>query len=385
MRQRRLILKVCALGLLLGLAGCGAVRQLSVEDADRADAIAAKIEKARGMDASDCAPKELALAEVALAHARHEAREHHDADEVAEDFGKAEAAADELLTRTEPCWLAKQKQPGKDTDGDGVSDYKDRCSGTPKGVAVDAVGCPLDSDGDGVPDHLDECPRTPRGASVDAKGCPKDSDGDGLSDHDEVNVYGTDPNDPDTDDDGLNDGDEILKYETVPTNPDTDDDGLRDGDEVLKHKTDPKNRDTDGGSVSDGLEVVVAGTNPLDPKDDVKELKCVELQINFDFDKAVVKTEYYAEVERVSQYLKDYEEIFVTIQGHTDNVGTPEYNMDLSLRRARAVMDVLTERYGINKARLKAEGFGESQPIASNDTEEGRARNRRIYALIECR
>ncbi|QKQ28084.1 thrombospondin type 3 repeat-containing protein [Candidatus Reidiella endopervernicosa] len=69
-----------------------------------------------------------------------------------------------------------------DSDGDGVLDDKDRCPDTPKGVAVDAVGCPLDSDGDGVVDMHDQCPDTPKGAAVDTKGCQLDSDGDGVVD-----------------------------------------------------------------------------------------------------------------------------------------------------------------------------------------------------------
>lgn len=78
------------------------------------------------------------------------------------------------------------KSPDKgvvDSDGDGVPDDRDQCPGTPAGVAVDAVGCPLDSDGDGVPDYLDQCPGTPAGVAVDAKGCPIDSDGDGVPDY----------------------------------------------------------------------------------------------------------------------------------------------------------------------------------------------------------
>lgn len=61
----------------------------------------------------------------------------------------------------------------KDSDGDGVPDDKDKCPGTPKGVKVDADGCPIDSDGDGVPDYQDACPGTPRGTPVDTRGCPK--------------------------------------------------------------------------------------------------------------------------------------------------------------------------------------------------------------------
>jgi OOP family OmpA-OmpF porin len=70
-----------------------------------------------------------------------------------------------------------------DSDGDGVYDPADQCPNTPKGVIVDARGCPFDSDGDGVYDYLDQCPNTPKGVKVDAKGCPLDTDGDGVYDY----------------------------------------------------------------------------------------------------------------------------------------------------------------------------------------------------------
>ena len=70
-----------------------------------------------------------------------------------------------------------------DSDGDGVVDEADQCPNTPRGVTVDARGCPPDSDGDGVPDYLDQCPGTPPGVAVDNSGCPFDSDGDGVADH----------------------------------------------------------------------------------------------------------------------------------------------------------------------------------------------------------
>ena len=71
----------------------------------------------------------------------------------------------------------------KDSDGDGVFDSKDKCPGTPKGVKVDEVGCPLDTDKDGVADYIDECPNTPIGVKVDDKGCPFDTDKDGVVDY----------------------------------------------------------------------------------------------------------------------------------------------------------------------------------------------------------
>ncbi|NOQ51117.1 MAG: outer membrane beta-barrel domain-containing protein [Desulfuromonadaceae bacterium] len=70
-----------------------------------------------------------------------------------------------------------------DSDGDGVIDDQDKCPGTPKGVKVNADGCPPDSDGDGVYDYCDKCPNTPEGAPVDRQGCPLDSDGDGVYDY----------------------------------------------------------------------------------------------------------------------------------------------------------------------------------------------------------
>jgi OOP family OmpA-OmpF porin len=98
-----------------------------------------------------------------------------------------------LRTGTGGCWESIGGLTGidvpescggvRDSDGDGVTDDKDKCPGTPKGVEVDADGCPLDSDGDGVPDYKDKCPGTPRGAPVDADGCPLDSDGDGVPDY----------------------------------------------------------------------------------------------------------------------------------------------------------------------------------------------------------
>lgn len=72
--------------------------------------------------------------------------------------------------------------PPSDEDGDGVPDTRDKCAGTPAGVAVNADGCPLDSDGDGVSNDKDRCPNTPAGLRVDEHGCPLDNDGDGVAD-----------------------------------------------------------------------------------------------------------------------------------------------------------------------------------------------------------
>jgi OOP family OmpA-OmpF porin len=81
-------------------------------------------------------------------------------------------AADELTTGDAMAGFVQEALLERDSDGDGVGDSKDKCPGTPKGVKVDAVGCPIDTDGDGVPDYLDKCPDTPKGLPVDEAGCP---------------------------------------------------------------------------------------------------------------------------------------------------------------------------------------------------------------------
>ncbi len=386
-RKRLWVLLVAgAAGVLV--SGCGAVRQLSRTDADRAAAIAARIGEAERMGAMECAPKELATAQARLDHARHEAMEFESREAVDRYFRAAESAAEELYEKAKGCRQARvvtpepKPAPPPDADGDGVPDSLDRCAGTLKGVAVDATGCPPDTDGDGVADYEDRCPRTPKGAPVDRAGCLRDTDGDGLADWDETRTYGTNPNDPDTDDDGLWDGREVRKFRTDPLNPDTDGDDLKDGEEVTRYHTNPLERDTDRGSVDDGMEVLVAGTDPLNPADDVREVKTVELRINFDFDSDVVKPEYYDQLAEVAAFLKKYPQLKVTIEGHTDSKGPLEYNMKLSLRRARSVVKLLNEWYGIPMDRMEAKGYGPTRPVASNDTEEGRARNRRIYAVL---
>ena len=97
---------------------------------------------------------------------------------------------------------------------------------------------------------------------------------------------------------------------------------------------------------------------------------------------AEIKPEYMPEIEKFAKFLKENPNIKVEIQGHTDNTGSEEYNLKLSQRRAEAVRKVLIEKYGISPDRVIAKGYGESMPIAPNDTEEGRAKNRRVVAKI---
>jgi outer membrane protein OmpA-like peptidoglycan-associated protein len=100
--------------------------------------------------------------------------------------------------------------------------------------------------------------------------------------------------------------------------------------------------------------------------------------IYFDFDKASFKTESYTELNKLEAMLAQNSNITVEIAGHTDAVGTKEYNQNLSLRRAQAVKNYLTKK-GIDARRVKPVGYGKSRPLASNDDEEGgRELNRRV-------
>lgn len=196
-----------------------------------------------------------------------------------------------------------------DTDGDGVIDKADKCPGTPKGVKVDKVGCPLDSDGDGVPDYLDKCPGTPKGVKVDKVGCPLDSDGDGVPDH------------------------------------------------------------------KDKCPNTLKGAP-------VNSVGCWTLKgITFDTNKSDIKPQFHGLLDENVEVLKKNPTVKVEIQGHTDSAGSDTYNQSLSEKRAKSVKDYLISK-GIDAARVSSRGLGESKPIASNDTPEGMAKNRRIEVKI---
>ena len=101
----------------------------------------------------------------------------------------------------------------------------------------------------------------------------------------------------------------------------------------------------------------------------------------FEFDKAEVKKDAMPAFNPLVSYLKDNPNSKIWIEGHTDNVGTGAYNMELGTRRAEAVRDLLIKS-GVDSKRIAAKGYGESQPIASNDTPEGRQTNRRVEVEV---
>ena len=102
--------------------------------------------------------------------------------------------------------------------------------------------------------------------------------------------------------------------------------------------------------------------------------------VNFEFASAKLTLNSYAILDDVAEILKDHSEIELEIQGHTDSKGSDSYNQELSQKRADSVRNYLLQK-GIESYRLKAVGYGERYPIATNDTEEGRALNRRVEFL----
>lgn len=228
---------------------------------------------------------------------------------------------------------------GEDSDGDGVLDAYDQCPGTPPGEPVDAVGCEFDDDGDGVPNGKDQCPDTPAGTPVNSNGCPLDDDGDGV------------PNNRD-------------RCPGTPAGATVNADGCADtdGDGVFDYRDQCPN--TPAG--------VAVNNNGCELEQNYR------LQgVTFEFDSAKLTAEAEARLNDDVQILLRHSDLMVEIAGHTDSVGPESYNEGLSLRRAQSVKDYLVGK-GANAANLTVKGYGESDPVATNDTEAGRAQNRRV-------
>jgi OOP family OmpA-OmpF porin len=111
---------------------------------------------------------------------------------------------------------------------------------------------------------------------------------------------------------------------------------------------------------------------------------CITLHIEYDIDKVIIRQEYHDEVAKVGDFMKRYPDTTAVIEGHTDNVGTAEHNMDLSQRRAESVVNYLVEKFGIERSRLSAKGYAFTRPVADNSTDAGKQKNRRIEAIIDC-
>jgi OmpA-OmpF porin, OOP family len=250
----------------------------------------------------------------------------------------------------------------KDSDMDGVPDRKDDCPNTPEGVAVDARGCPIDTDGDGVPDYKDDCPT--EAGEIALNGCP-DRDGDGVADKDD--------DCPDTP--GL---------KALNGCPDSDGDGVADKDDECPdtpngYKVDSKGCpiDTDGDGLVDEEDDCPTQAGPVENNGcPIARVEFDNLQ--FDFDKSTLKPAATEELNRLIEAMNENPELKVSLYGHADEIGTAAYNMNLSERRAKAARQYLIDK-GIAPERIATvQWFGQSKPVAPNDTKAGRAKNRRV-------
>ncbi len=245
----------------------------------------------------------------------------------------------------------------KDSDHDGVKDDVDDCPDTPRGVRVDARGCPVDSDGDGVADYLDKCPNTPTGARVNADGCPIDSDGDGVFD-------------------GLDRCPNTPAGATVDANGcpvDSDGDGVPD--HLDRCPNTPRGTRVDANGCP--LPAVVEQPREAPVRSYTFEA------VNFEFDSARLTQAGLTKLREIGQTLVTIPDVRVVLEGHTDSVGTETYNMALSRRRAESVRDGLLSAFSqLRGSQFSVNGFGESQPKADNSTEAGRTQNRRVEIKI---
>jgi outer membrane protein OmpA-like peptidoglycan-associated protein len=290
---------------------------------------------------------------------------------------------------------------GRDTDGDGVPDAEDKCPNDPG--KPELQGCP-DTDGDGIIDKDDKCPTVP--GIIQFQGCP-DTDGDGIPDADDacptekgtIEMKGC----PDRDSDGIADKDDacpdVKGVASAKGCPDRDGDGVPDKDDKCPDDAGPAATngcpDADGDGILDkddkcpNVFGVAENHGCPQPALDVstktevqKKLSFAAKNIFFESGRDVLKKSSTADLDSVAAILKQYDFLKVSIEGHTDNVGNDNANVELSNQRASAVMTYLISK-GVTPTRLTALGYGPFRPIADNKTPEGRAQNRRVEINIK--
>ena len=200
-----------------------------------------------------------------------------------------------------------------------------------------------DDDNDGVLNSMDKCPTTPTGKTVDATGCCVDGD---------------------DDKDGV-----LNSMDKCPTTP---------AGEAVNAEGCPLDDDKDG----------VINSSDICPNTPLGEAVNVDgcpqkitLHVKFDNNSAVVKASSFDLIQKYADFLNKYPAYSSKIVGHTSNTGAANYNLDLSVKRAKAVENMLLEK-GVPADRLSSNGEGEANPIADNATREGRAENRRIEASL---
>ncbi len=272
-----------------------------------------------------------------------------------------------------------------DQDGDGVKDSDDRCPS----VAGSPVnnGCPddnIDTDGDGVPDNIDRCPLV-AGSSLYA-GCP-DTDGDGVDDSRDAC--------PDVPGPAATRGCPIGQIPDASElrNVDSDGDGVMDADDKCPGRPGlavyDGCPDTDGDGLDDSRDRCPNSAGPVDTQgcpevsaSDRRVLQIAMRSVQFQTSRAEFKSESFRVLTQIAEIMDRYPDFNLSIEGHTDAQGTAIDNQRLSENRAKACYQFLISS-GVAADRMSYAGYGESRPIANNQTVSGRTLNRRVeFALI---
>lgn len=294
-----------------------------------------------------------------------------------------------------PVTRERPAEPG-DRDHDGVLDSDDICPDTPQGAHPDPArrGCPLlDTDGDGVFDPDDICVTVPQGEHPDPtrRGCPlPDSDSDGVFDPDDQCVTTPMGDHPDPDRRGCPDGDRdhdtVLDHDDVC--PDVHrgpfPDPARVGCPLADRDRDMVPDATDACPDVPGVPSETPALNGCPRRDIAMSSGRINIMspVFFDTDRDTIKPQSFAILSSVAGVLRAAGFIRrIRVEGHTDDRGDHDHNVDLSNRRAIAVMRWLTE-HGIDSTRMEAQGFGPDRAITANQTVVGRARNRRVEFVI---
>lgn len=245
-----------------------------------------------------------------------------------------------------------------DRDHDHIPNRADACPDDPedRDGFEDSDGCPeLDNDQDGITDSADACPTDAEDADgfEDTNGCPDpDNDADGLLDAADRCPDQAEDVDAFDDEDGCPD-------------PDNDADGVPDAADNCVNDPETANGFEDGDGCPD--------TVPAD----IQEFTGAIRGINFDTNKSTIRADSEATLREALAVLKDHPTLRIEVQGHTDDVGDDRFNLELSERRAGAVVDWFIIQ-GVDASRLRSVGYGELRPVAENTSDTGRAQNRRV-------
>ena len=266
----------------------------------------------------------------------------------------------------------KSLQGCPDKDGDSITDAEDDC---PEDAGfAEFKGCP-DKDGDKIIDKEDDCPDEP--GLAEFKGCP-DKDNDGIPDKLDDCPEEAGPKEfmgcPDKDGDGLIDKNDQCPDIAGPKEnngcpwPDTDNDGIFDKDDACPDKP--------GIAELKGC--------PPEPKLTEKEKKIIQKafsNLEFETGKDIIRPKSFPSLNELANLLKQHPDWILTLSGHTDNQGKPEFNMKLSEKRSKAVANYLIKK-GVKAENIVTEWFGDTKPIADNNTPQGRQKNRRVEMKV---